>query len=154
MDIMLTYREFETVMAKCRNLYLQKMHDYGCAWRIMRPSSITDQIYIKANRIHTLHDREAMVDEGIVSQEAVDRLHPKKQTAGVIISIAVTAALIFLAYRTAPIGYLCAGIAQIASIMKYYRIVQYNSLTVKRFRNTYENELDAKKFNQFVNKNF
>ena len=62
MDIMLTYREFETVMAKCRNLYLQKMHDYGCAWRIMRPSSITDQIYIKANRIHTLHDREAMVD--------------------------------------------------------------------------------------------
>lgn len=97
---------------------------------------------------------KAMVDEGIVSQEAVDRLHPKKQTAGVIISIAVTAALIFLAYRTAPIGYLCAGIAQIASIMKYYRIVQYNSLTVKRFRNTYENELDAKKFNQFVNKNF
>jgi hypothetical protein len=68
MDIMLTYREFETVMAKCRNLYLQKMHDYGCAWRIMRPSSITDQIYIKANRIHTLHDREAMVDEGIVSE--------------------------------------------------------------------------------------
>ena len=97
---------------------------------------------------------KAMVDEGIVSQEAVDRLHPNKQTAGVIISIAVTAALIFLAYRTAPIGYLCAGIAQIASIMKYYRIVQYNSLTVKRFRNTYENELDAKKFNQFVNKNF
>ena len=97
---------------------------------------------------------KAMVDEGIVSQEAVDRLHPKKQTAGVIISIAVTAALVFLAYRTAPIGYLCAGIAQIASIMKYYRIVQYNSLTVKRFRNTYENELDAKKFNQFVNKNF
>ena len=97
---------------------------------------------------------KAMVDEGIVSQEAVDRLHPKKQTAGVIISIAVTAALIFLAYRTAPIGYLCAGIAQIASIMKYYRIVHYNSLTVKRFRNTYENELDAKKFNQFVNKNF
>ena len=67
---------------------------------------------------------------------------------------AVTAALIYLAYRTAPIGYLCAAIAQIASIMKYYKIVQYNSLTVKRFRNSYQGELDAKKFNRFVEKNF
>ena len=63
-----TNQEFEKVMACCRSLYLQKMHDYGCAWRIMRPSSITDQIYIKANRIHTLHDREAMVDEGIAGE--------------------------------------------------------------------------------------
>ena len=97
---------------------------------------------------------KAMVEEGVITQEAVDRIHPKKQVAGVVISVVVTAALIYLAYRTAPIGYLCAGIAQIASIMKYYRVAQYNSLTVKRFRNTYENELDAKKFNQFVNKNF
>ena len=97
---------------------------------------------------------KAMVEEGVITQEAVDRIHPKKQVAGVVISVVVTAALIYLAYRTAPIGYLCAGIAQIASIMKYYRVTQYNSLTVKRFRNTYENELDAKRFNQFVNKNF
>ena len=97
---------------------------------------------------------KAMVEEGVITQEAVDRIHPKKQVAGVVISVVVTAALIYLAYRTAPFGYLCAGIAQIASIMKYYRVTQYNSLTVKRFRNTYENELDAKKFNQFVNKNF
>ncbi|MBP3494015.1 MAG: hypothetical protein J6J83_05340 [Oscillospiraceae bacterium] len=97
---------------------------------------------------------KAMVEEGVITQEAVDRIHPKKQIAGVVISVVVTAALIYLAYRTAPIGYLCAGIAQIASIMKYYRVAQYNSLTVKRFRNTYENELDTKKFNQFVNKNF
>ena len=97
---------------------------------------------------------KAMVEEGVITQEAVDRIHPKKQVAGVVSSVVVTAALIYLAYRTAPIGYLCAGIAQIASIMKYYRVTQYNSLTVKRFRNTYENELDAKKFNQFVNKNF
>ncbi len=97
---------------------------------------------------------KAMVEEGVITQEAVDRIHPKKQIAGVVISVVVTAALIYLAYRTAPIGYLCAGIAQIASIMKYYRVAQYNSLTVKRFRNTYENELDAKKFNLFVNKNF
>ena len=97
---------------------------------------------------------KAMVEEGVITQEAVDRIHPKKQIAGVVISVVVTAALIYLAYRTAPIGYLCAGIAQIASIMKYYKIVQYNSLTVKRFRNSYQGELDAKKFNRFVEKNF
>ena len=68
MEPILTYQEFDAVMQHCRSLYLQKMHDYGCAWRIMRPSSITDQIYIKANRIHTLHDKEAMVDEGIASE--------------------------------------------------------------------------------------
>lgn len=68
MESIRTYQEFYGVMKHCRNLYLQKMHDYGCAWRIMRPSSITDQIYIKANRIHTLHDKEAMVDEGIASE--------------------------------------------------------------------------------------
>ena len=97
---------------------------------------------------------KAMVDEGIVPQEAVDKLHPKKQLAGVIISAIVTAALIYLAYRTAPIGYLCAAIALVASIMKYYQIVQYNSLTVKRFRNSYQNDLEAKKFNKYVDKNF
>ena len=61
---------------------------------------------------------KAMVEEGVITQEAVDRIHPKKQIAGVVISVVVTAALIYLAYRTAPVGYLCAGIAQIASIMK------------------------------------
>ena len=68
MNTLLTNQEFEEVMVCCRSLYLKKMHDYGCAWRIMRPSSITDQIYIKANRIHTLHEHEAMVDEGIAGE--------------------------------------------------------------------------------------
>ncbi len=53
-------------MAECRTLFSNKLHDYGAAWRIMRPQSITDQIYIKANRIRSIEmKREAMVDEGI-----------------------------------------------------------------------------------------
>ena len=45
------------------------MHDYGTAWCIMRPSSITDQIFIKANRIRTLETTgESLVDEGIVPE--------------------------------------------------------------------------------------
>ena len=42
-----TQQEFELVLKKCRDLFEKKMHDYGSAWRIMRPISVTDQIYIK-----------------------------------------------------------------------------------------------------------
>ena len=53
-------------MAKCRELFGKKLKDYGAAWRIMRPSSVTDQIFIKANRIRSLEVKgEALVDEGI-----------------------------------------------------------------------------------------
>ena len=39
-----TQQEFELVLKKCRDLFEKKMHDYGSAWRIMRPISVTDQI--------------------------------------------------------------------------------------------------------------
>lgn len=61
-----TREQFEKVMDECRSLFAQKLHDYGAAWRILRPSSLTDQIYIKANRIRSLETKGcAMVDEGI-----------------------------------------------------------------------------------------
>lgn len=45
------------------------MHDYGAAWRIMRPSSVTDQIFIKANRIRSIEVKGvALIDEGIRSE--------------------------------------------------------------------------------------
>ena len=43
-----TKQQFEHVIAVCRDLFAKKLHDYGAAWRIMRPSSVTDQIFIKA----------------------------------------------------------------------------------------------------------
>lgn len=64
-----TEEQFRQVMAECRTLYAKKLHDYGAAWRIMRPSSLTDQIYIKANRIRSLEIKGvALVDEGIRSE--------------------------------------------------------------------------------------
>jgi hypothetical protein len=54
------------VTQQCREIYVKKLHDYGASWRIMRPQSITDQIYIKANRIRSLQVKgEARVHEGI-----------------------------------------------------------------------------------------
>lgn len=53
-------------MAECRELFSRKLHDYGAAWRILRPSSVTDQILIKANRIRSIEVKGvALVDEGI-----------------------------------------------------------------------------------------
>lgn len=61
-----TRKQFEQIMAECRELFAKKLHDYGAAWRIMRPASVTDQIYIKANRIRSIETKGvALVNEGI-----------------------------------------------------------------------------------------
>lgn len=61
-----TEAEFKEVMAECRSLFGKKLHDYGASWRILRPSSLTDQLYIKAKRIRSLETKgEALVEEGI-----------------------------------------------------------------------------------------
>lgn len=61
-----TITQFEKVIALCRDLFQKKLVDYGPSWRIMRPQSITDQIFIKANRIRSLELKGvSMVDEGI-----------------------------------------------------------------------------------------
>lgn len=56
----------EVINLKCRPVFKDKTKDYGTAWRILRTSSLTDQIFIKANRIRTLQEVEmSKVDEGI-----------------------------------------------------------------------------------------
>jgi len=56
-------------MAECRELFAKKLHDYSASWRILRPSSLTDQIFIKAKRIRSIELKgESMVDEGIRSE--------------------------------------------------------------------------------------
>ena len=96
----------------------------------------------------------AMVEEGVIDEETVKLLHPKKQIAGVIISIAVFAVLIWTCWKSAPMGYLCGGVALVAGFLKYRKIVQYNSLTVKQFRNTYKDHMNVDKFNRFVDAHF
>ena len=74
---------------------------------------------LNAISLFTVQKRFAkvMVDEGVVKEETVRRLHPKKQVAGVL-------------------------------------IIQFNSLTVQRFRNTYKDEMDLNKYNKYVDSHF
>ncbi|MFA6873315.1 MAG: DUF1599 domain-containing protein [Bacteroidaceae bacterium] len=61
-----TNKQFEAVIAACRELFAKKLHDYGAAWRIMRPESVTDQILIKANRIRSIETKGvSMINENI-----------------------------------------------------------------------------------------
>ena len=61
-----TTEEFAEMTARCKDIYVKKLMDYGTSWRIMRPSSLTDQIYIKARRIRSIEEKgESHVNEGI-----------------------------------------------------------------------------------------
>lgn len=64
-----TIQQFEQVISVCRSLFEKKLKDYGPAWRIMRPTSVTDQIYIKANRIRSIEMKGfSQIDEDIRSE--------------------------------------------------------------------------------------
>ena len=59
-----TSEQYDAVIKQCRDLFIKKMNDYGSAWRILRLPSLTDQIYIKAQRIRQLQENEIKkVDE-------------------------------------------------------------------------------------------
>lgn len=64
-----TKQEYEKVIAICRDLFVKKMHDYGTVWRVMRPTSVTDQLFIKATRIRSIETKGvALVDEDVRSE--------------------------------------------------------------------------------------
>jgi hypothetical protein len=64
-----TKQQFEVIIAICREVFEKKLNDYGPSWRIMRPESVTDQIFIKANRIRSLEMRGySLVDEGVAPE--------------------------------------------------------------------------------------
>ena len=64
-----TSRQYDAVIIICRNLFVKKMSDYGSAWRILRLPSLTDQIFIKAQRIRQLQENLVRkVDEGEKSE--------------------------------------------------------------------------------------
>ena len=64
-----TDQQFEHVIAICKDIFVKKMKDYGTAWRILRPTSLTDQIFIKAQRIRSIETKGvSKVNEGVRSE--------------------------------------------------------------------------------------
>ena len=64
-----TIAEFDSIIKKCEDIFAKKMKDYGSAWRILRISSLTDQILIKAQRIRSIEEKGSQrIEEGVVSE--------------------------------------------------------------------------------------
>jgi hypothetical protein len=64
-----TLQEFDTVVSACKDIFIKKMHDYGAAWRILRLTAITDQIYIKSQRIRNIEEKGIhKIDEDVNSE--------------------------------------------------------------------------------------
>lgn len=64
-----TLEQFREVVSRCRDLFLKKTADYGTAWRVLRPASITDQLYIKALRIRSIEEKgEQKVADSVESE--------------------------------------------------------------------------------------
>ena len=61
-----TEQEYRAIVGACKDVFEKKTKDYGTAWRILRLPSLTDQIYIKAQRIRSIQEKgEQKIDEGI-----------------------------------------------------------------------------------------
>jgi len=64
MEAMDTNTQFAQIISICKEVFIKKMNDYGTAWRVLRPSSMTDQIFIKAKRIRSLElKKDRKIDE-------------------------------------------------------------------------------------------
>lgn len=67
--------QYDEAIKICKDLFMKKMKDYGTSWRILRPSSLTDQIFIKAQRIRTIEDKGTQKIEDDVKGEFIGILN-------------------------------------------------------------------------------
>jgi hypothetical protein len=66
-----TIHQYQEVISECKSLFMKKNADYGTSWRIMRPSSITDQIFIKAQRIRSIEEKGTQKVQDPIADEFV-----------------------------------------------------------------------------------
>jgi Nucleotide modification associated domain 1 len=61
-----TLKQYDEIAERCKEVFMKKAHDYGSSWRILRPSSLTDQLFIKAKRIRSIEENETQkVDDSV-----------------------------------------------------------------------------------------
>jgi hypothetical protein len=70
-----TSAQYDEAIKICKDIFMKKMQDYGSSWRILRPSSLTDQIFIKAQRIRTIEDKGAQKIEDDIRGEFIGILN-------------------------------------------------------------------------------
>ena len=66
-----TLKQYDKAIGKCKDIFVKKTKDYGTAWRILRPSSLTDQLFIKASRIRSIEELDEQKIEEAVDSEYI-----------------------------------------------------------------------------------
>lgn len=66
-----TLQQYDAIVAQCKAIFTKKNQDYGTAWRILRPSSLTDQLYIKAKRIRSIEEKQVQQVEDSIESEFI-----------------------------------------------------------------------------------
>ena len=97
---------------------------------------------------------QTMIDQGVISAEEIQKIHPKKQTASVIISALILGLLVWFCFRLQAASVM-AILPLILGFWKYRKVLELNSLTARKFYSTYhEHLLDEKKFDKYIKKHF
>ena len=95
-----------------------------------------------------------MVDEGVIAPEEIQKIHPKKQIASVIISVLILGALVWFCLRLQAAAVM-AILPLLLGFWKYRKVLEFNALTARKFYSTYhEHLLDEKKFDKYIKKHF
>lgn len=97
---------------------------------------------------------KTMVDEGIIAEDVVNTLQSKKKVAGIIVSVVLLGILFWLCFRLRPWGFAMGLLPLLLGFWKFRKVVQFNSLTARRFYSSYHGQLDEKKFDKYIKKHF
>ncbi len=97
---------------------------------------------------------QTMVDAGIISSTEIEKIHPKKQIASVIIALLILGALLWICFRLQAGALVIAILPLLLGFWKYRKVLQFNRLTARKFYSTYHEHLDEKKFDKYIKKHF
>lgn len=96
---------------------------------------------------------QTMVDEGVIAPEEIQKIHPKKQIASVVIAVLILAILAWFCFRLQAASVM-AILPLLLGFWKYRKVLQFSSLTARKFYSTYQGHLDEKKFDKYIKKHF
>ena len=95
-----------------------------------------------------------MIERGVVSEEEVKKIHPKKEAAGVIICLILTGVVTAICQKNDLFTLIFTAIALGFGVFKNRKVLEFNSFTAQRFKAAYGRVMDVKKFNQYIDETF
>ena len=97
---------------------------------------------------------DIMIEKGVVSAETVQKLHPKKQLAGVIICLVFLGVVSAICAKNGWFTSVITAVSLAFGVFKNRKVMEFNTFTAQRFKAAYKDSMDAKKFNKYIDETF